>query len=200
MQKYGQLVADISEFAILAEKVYGPYKRPTDGRSIVIIKDDAGKSRTVSYPKYLMEQHLSRKLLPNETVDHWDSNIDNNDLDNLKVIDRAEHSKQDTRRVKNIKLKCSLCQKEFERSPRLLRDKSKKGSGGPFCSRQCSGKYNRLVQLKQMDKLPAQDYVESEYYKAKYTTALVNYLLTKYAAFVPDRPVANPLSRRATAP
>lgn len=184
MHKYADLLTKLDQFLALAEKEYGPYKRPSDGRWIMILMDDVGKNHTISYPKFLMEKHLKRKLLPNETIDHWDSNVDNNNLDNLFVIDRAEHSRQDTRRVKNIKLTCPICKQEFERSPRLLRDKSKKGSGGPFCSRQCSGKYNRLVQLKQMDKLPAQDYVPSEYYKQKYVSAVADYIILKYSILV----------------
>jgi hypothetical protein len=152
--------------------VYGPYK-VHDGRQIVVLIDKkSGKRRTVSYPKWIMEKHLGKELDRDQgTVDHWDSNIDNNSLDNLRVIDRKEHSRQDTRRVKNQKFNCAWCKKEFERSPRLIRDKSKKKSGGPFCSRKCSGTYNRMLQLKLVDRLPPQPYVESEYYKLKYVNA-----------------------------
>ena len=181
MQKYGALLDAAHQFMALAEKVYGPYPR-SDGREIVIVIDDAGKKKTKTWARHLMEKHLGRELDPElETVDHRDSNFLNNDINNLQLLPRNEHSRQDTRRVKNIKLKCALCNKDFERSPRLLRDKHNKGATGIFCSRSCSGRYNRLVQLKQMDKLPVQDYVASEYYKAKDTKALADYLLVKYA-------------------
>jgi hypothetical protein len=154
------------------EIIYGPYARQSDGRKIVIIVSNNGKRRTVSFPKHLMEKYLGRKLDPNkETIDHLDSDKNNNDISNLRVVDRAEHSADDTRRVKHIKLQCALCDKEFERSPRLLRDKSKKGKAGPFCSRVCAGKYARMLQLKLIDKLNAQPYIESEYYKRKYVVA-----------------------------
>jgi hypothetical protein len=154
--------------------IYGPYARQSDDRKIVIIVSNNGKRRTVSYPKYLIEKHLGKKLKKNETVDHWNSDKNDNRISNLKVVDRAEHSANDTRRVKNIKLQCALCDKEFERSPRLLRDKSKKGKAGPFCSRSCGGKYARMLQLKLIDKLNAQPYIESEYYKRKYVEASDN--------------------------
>jgi hypothetical protein len=152
-------------------KVHGPYRRQ-DGRQIVIIVENNGQRRTVSYPKWLMEMQLGRRLDPNlETVDHIDSNFDNNNLDNLRVVPRAEHSADDTRRVKPVKFTCGFCNKEFERSPRLVRDKSRKNKAGPFCSRTCAGKYSRKLQLKLIEKLGPQPMVESEYFKKKYVIA-----------------------------
>lgn len=152
-------------------KVHGPYKR-RDGRQIVIVVENNGKRRTVSYPKWLMEMQIGRKLDPNlETVDHIDSNFENNDIANLRLVPRDQHSADDTRRVKPVKFTCAWCDKEFERSPRLVRDKAKKNKAGPFCSRGCAGKYSRMLQLKLIDKFDAQKAVDSEYYKQKYVKA-----------------------------
>jgi hypothetical protein len=152
-------------------KIFGPYKRK-DGRQIVIVVERKGKRRTVSYPKWLLELQLGRKLDPDkETVDHIDSNINNNDLNNLRIMPRDEHSAEDTRRVKKVKFKCAWCDNEFERSPRLIRDKAKKGKAGPFCSRKCAGIYSRQLQLKLIDKMDSQQAVDSEYYKRKYASA-----------------------------
>jgi hypothetical protein len=124
-----------------------------------------------------MECHLGRKLDPDkETVDHLDSNFDNNDLSNLRLVPRNEHSSNDTRRVKPKEFTCAWCDKNFERSPRLIRDKAKKNKAGPFCSRPCAGKYSRMLQLKLIDKFDSQKAVDSEYYKKKYVKA----------SFVPD--------------
>jgi hypothetical protein len=172
MDKYGDLLyaIDCYELIALADKVYGPYTRKEDGRQIVIVKDVNNNSRTVSYPKYLLEQHLGIILDPNtQTVDHWDSNHQNNDISNLRIVPRSEHSADDTRRVKLVKFKCAWCDKEFERSPRLIRDKAKKNKAGPFCSRICAGKYSRSLQLKLIDKFDIQPAIDSEYYKRKYT-------------------------------
>lgn len=153
--------------------IYGPYKRKKDSRQIVIVVDRKGKKRTVSYPKWLMEIQMGRPLDKDlETVDHWDSNIDNNDLSNLRIIPRSEHSANDTRRVKNVVFECAWCDKEFERSPRLIRDKAKKNKAGPFCSRNCAGKYSRMLQLKLVDKFDTQPVVDSEYYKRKYASSI----------------------------
>ncbi len=152
-------------------KVHGPYKR-RDGRQIVIVVERNNKRRTVSYPKWLMECQLGRKLDPDkETVDHIDSNFNNNDLSNLRLVPREEHSSNDTRRVKHVEFECAWCDKKFERSPRLVRDKAKKNKAGPFCSRPCAGKYSRMLQLKMIDKFDSQKAVDSEYYKKKYVNA-----------------------------
>jgi HNH endonuclease/MYM-type Zinc finger with FCS sequence motif len=186
VKKLDYLIEKIEAYSLLAQagKVFGPYHR-RDGRQIVIILDDDGNRRTVSYPKYLMEQHLGRPLDPNmETVDHIDSNFDNNNLDNLRLVPRDIHSGDDTRRVKPISFDCSVCGKKFERSPRLVRDKSKKGKSGPFCSRQCAGRYARRLQLKLLDKLPAQPFIESEYYKRKNVVAVAQYFIQKYGSLI----------------
>lgn len=152
-------------------KIHGPYKRK-DGRQIVIVVEDDGKRRTVSYPKWLLELQLGRRLDPDlETVDHIDSNFDNNNLDNLRIMPRHEHSTEDTRRVKKVKFDCAWCKQEFERSPRLVRDKARKNKAGPFCSRRCAGQYSRKLQLKLIDKFDVQPVIDSEYYKKKYVKA-----------------------------
>lgn len=153
-------------------KVYGPYKRKEDGRQIVIVMEGNEPPRTISYPKWLLELQLGRRLDPNlETVDHIDSNKENNDLSNLQILSRDEHSSNDTRRVKHVKFNCAWCKKEFERSPRLVRDKARKNKAGPFCSRACAGKYSRRLQLKLIDKFDVQPVIDSEYYKKKYVKA-----------------------------
>lgn len=43
--------------------------------------------------RYVMEQHLGRKLNSNEIVHHIDGNGLNNDISNLEVMSRSEHMK-----------------------------------------------------------------------------------------------------------
>ena len=70
------------------KKIYGPYQGK-DGRLRVVVD-----GVTISYPKYLIEQQLGKKLGLNETVHHIDGDVSNNSLDNLMVIDRSIHSRQ----------------------------------------------------------------------------------------------------------
>ena len=69
--------------------IYGPYKRK-DGRKHLVLYDTGIKSKqTVSYPKYLVEQHYRITLKDNETVDHINNDFSDDSLENLQVLDRA---------------------------------------------------------------------------------------------------------------
>jgi len=127
-------------------KVYGPYKRK-DGRMVVIVaKND--KRHTISYPKYLMEKHLGKKIKPNETIHHIDGDFTNNSIGNLQVLDRSEHIKLE-RPIQTRNYTCPICNTKFtlcgrKLSRRLSNEKRQpnKKLAGPFCSKQCAGRHN----------------------------------------------------------
>lgn len=129
-------------------KLYGPYTRK-DGRQHIICVNLISKSRkTISYPKYIMEIHLGRYLNEDETVDHIDRNYSNNELTNLRVIARTQHSSEDSIRNENVTVHCAFCGKEFEiiGSKISQRNRLDKGNTGYFCSKRCSGLYGKQVQ------------------------------------------------------
>lgn len=49
--------------------------------------------RYVKEHRYVMEQHLGRKLLRTEEVHHKDTNKFNNDISNLEVLSKSEHAR-----------------------------------------------------------------------------------------------------------
>lgn len=116
-----------------------------------------GKKTCISWPKWLMEQHLGRLLTDEETVDHVDRDFTNDDLSNLRVIPRGQHVKEDARRVKPITIVCVWCGKSAEKSGRDLDGNARKGKAGPFCGRSCAGQYGKYVQGggKPLDRTPA---------------------------------------------
>lgn len=125
-------------------KVYGPYFRK-DGRQHVIISED-GKKKTVSYPRYLMQQYLHRELTDLETVDHIDGDFTNNDLSNLQILTREANAskKYDDHPelcAKYATYVCPVCDKHFQREERVVRrNQTKLGKVGPYCSKSCAGK------------------------------------------------------------
>jgi len=143
-------------------KIFGPYKSG-NGRLIIQAKKD--KTRIgISYPKYLVEVHLNRYLLDNETIDHIDNDFTNNDLSNLRIVDRKIHCEQDVLRRGGVILNCVWCNKEFTVEGKKVRERNRKNASG-FCSRQCTGQYGKHVQLGG-DKKGKID-IERTYYREK---------------------------------
>lgn len=145
--------------------VYGPYSSRKDKRLCVCIIDSIKKTRNQQlFSRYIVEQHIGRELLENETVDHIDRNKFNDDISNLRIVSKADHAACDAKRVEKIKTKCPMCCTIFLSSPHNMRRANIKQISGPFCSKSCSGKYGAFLQNKKIDKLPNQEYVKSSYF------------------------------------
>lgn len=130
-------------------RVYGPYLRK-DGRQHVCLLTPEGTRKTVSYPKYLVEIRNGKLLGKDETVDHIDNDFDNNSPDNLRIIKRSAHSKDDVRRNLPVTFVCPTCSTTFKLQGSRLSDAKqnrKQGKAGPFCTRSCAGSYSKGVQL-----------------------------------------------------
>jgi hypothetical protein len=128
-------------------KIYGPYLRK-DGRKHLIIIDDNGKRKTISYSKYLLEQKLGRKLLPHETCDHIDGDHINDSLENLQVLSRGDNAAKAmaVRPAEMGYFVCPECHTSFYKSMRDVRgNQLKQRRAGPFCSRQCAGRYGQRL-------------------------------------------------------
>ena len=149
------------------KKIYGPYLGK-DNRYRISIKFNDNSKKTMSYPKYLMEQHLGRYLDVNEQIDHIDGNPLNNDISNLQILKLGEHQKLDVLRNKDITVNCKYCGKEFTINGSNLynRNRTDRHSSGYFCSKTCSGKYGKDIQLGKV-KLTKTDKVLPEKYKVK---------------------------------
>ena len=139
-------------------KIYGPYVRKDD-RMHICVKFPNKNRTTVSYPKYLMEVHLNRYLLPNETVDHIDRDFTNNDITNLQILDRNEHARLDAKRLKGQQFNCPECNSTIVLDDKKLssvlknnRRKNRKITG-PFCNKSCAGLYGAKVQNNVIEKL-----------------------------------------------
>lgn len=97
--------------------VYGPYKRK-DGRLHVVLTHhnslgSIDKQKTISYPKYLVETYLNRYLNPDETIDHIDGDLSNNELSNLRIVPRSLHCKSHSPCREELIKHCVICGKVF---------------------------------------------------------------------------------------
>ncbi len=140
-------------------KVYGPYKCK-DGRRRVVVEFPGRQRKTVSYPKFLVEKKIGRFLNDNETIDHNDRNVDNDDLSNLIIRDRSQHSSMDCKRIKPKETTCPNCGIiTFVGS--IVEQNRGKAIG--FCSKKCIGKYGSEVRKDRRNKIKTE-------YSVQYTT------------------------------
>ena len=120
-------------------KIYGPYTRK-DGRKHVIHYDGVTK-HTQSYPRYLMEQHLGRKLESWEQVDHINNDPTDDRLENFQILTQLENIQKSAVKVKYIEFTCPVCKNTFSISAgRYKHNQLVQGKAGPYCSRSCAGK------------------------------------------------------------
>lgn len=125
-------------------KVYGPYTRK-DGRKHVILYEN-GHRQTMSYPKYLYWKETGILISDIQEIHHKDLDYTNDVISNYEVTDRVSHKIHHLKAAE--KVKCKWCEKEFELGgTKLSRRKSVgiKGKIGPFCSKECSGRYGAHV-------------------------------------------------------
>ena len=130
-------------------KVYGPYTREDGRQHIVIFPKGAGSGITVSYPRYLVEKMISRHLKDNEDVHHKNGDFTDNRLENLEVIEHHAHCVKHQQKYFDADVVCVECGKVFFMSAKAASNRVRngnRGKRGPFCSRQCSGKYGRRIQ------------------------------------------------------
>lgn len=127
-------------------KFYGPYQSKKDKRLRCVLVYSNRYKVTLSYPKYLMEVHLDRYLDKDETVDHIDGDFLNNDISNLQILKRQEHCYKDVIRNEDIEVKCNYCGKLFTIPGNMINNRNRK-LPGYFCSKNCSGKYGKDIQL-----------------------------------------------------
>ena len=125
--------------------------------------------RCVSHYRTLVKRKIGRELFHNEVVHHIDGNPLNNDLSNLQVLDRSEHTRLDTIRKKPRCFICPQCNKYFYANEKKLHHiirNRKKGCAGPFCGISCTSKYGNYI--KNGGKKLYVEQVEPEYYTLKH--------------------------------
>lgn len=138
------------------KKVYGPYTRK-DRRQIVILKTPGNTEDrvTVSYPKYLVECALDRYLDSFETIDHIDGNFLNNDLKNLRIVNKSEHCRSHVLIRIGVSHTCPVCGKSY-----VIKYDIRKTCG----SKHCAGYYTHLpesVKLQHEKDIQVRQYIST---------------------------------------
>jgi endogenous inhibitor of DNA gyrase (YacG/DUF329 family) len=120
-----------------------------DGRQHLVTITPSGKKSVVSYPKYIMEKYLGHYLNTWQTVHHKDGDFTNNNIENLEIINNADHVRYHCDKLKkSLELTCVLCGTQFRRYHiSWEKHNRKQGKFGPFCSKHCAGKWAKNKQL-----------------------------------------------------
>lgn len=104
----------------------------------------ASKYGYVLHHRIVMENILGRLLTPSEVVHHIDHDKRNNIPENLELKDsNSTHAKEHAleKGRKYVELICNTCGETFEKPKNLFNSRSF------FCSRSCSGKMQKKIQL-----------------------------------------------------
>lgn len=119
------------------------YNNQKDGRSRIVIVDECGRHTSKSYPRFLVEQSIGRKLLINEDIHHKDGDVTNNDLTNLEIINHGEHQRLHSTKFFDTEETCCVCGKKFiytgKRWQRYYSDLRRGRNRNITCSKRCAG-------------------------------------------------------------
>jgi len=95
--------------------------------------------KNVNTHRKIIEDSIGRTLLYNEVVHHIDGNKTNNNLENLKLMSRSEHSKLHKKPMRMVILTCSVCGKVYLYRNSLYMFRKRKGKTKFMCSKRCVG-------------------------------------------------------------
>ena len=119
-----------------------------DGRKFIVYKGEDNKYHSKAYARYLMEQHLGRKLTNEEEVHHKDHNKMNDVIENLEVKNKTIHRREHN--IKSIIIEhCYICGSDIivDSKKRANHYRSKnKNPDKWFCSKHCSGIFGQKEQ------------------------------------------------------
>lgn len=99
-----------------------------------------GSKSTTQYARYLIEQHLGRLLVGDETVDHINGDRTDDRLENLQVLSLSENAAKSAVDPEWFEFNCPVCGIACKKRANKVRHNRKQGKAGPFCGRSCAAK------------------------------------------------------------
>lgn len=126
-------------------QVHGPYLDKGRGRMIVTIIRPDGSKGSMTYARWLYQEHVQRVLDPEEHVDHIDEDKLNDQIGNFQLLSNLENHRKSRGEPEMVTFLCPTCGVEATKLARMVRHNRKLGRAGPFCGKLCAGKYRAPV-------------------------------------------------------
>lgn len=94
--------------------------------------------------RFVMEQHLGRRLLRSEIVHHKNEDKTDNRIENLELMTNSQHVSMHMKGTgaPPVKCMCHQCKKKFFKQANLHKRAIKNKQLIFFCSRHCMGTHN----------------------------------------------------------
>ena len=125
--------------------ILGPYFDKSLGRNVVNIQRGT-KRGNMTYARFLMQEHLGRKLLSDEHVDHKDDIKIHDWIENLQILDPPANTRKTKGEITFFEFTCPECNGPGMQRLSHVRHNRDMGKAGPFCGRSCAGKYSQKIQ------------------------------------------------------
>lgn len=132
---------------MITVKRYGPYSGEYGHLFYIDVYED-GTRKSIWAHREIMEAHAGRTLTKNEVVHHKNEITNDNRIENLEIKTWRTHAQHHAKLPEMIECICPQCEVKFFTFASFVRHKQGKyGCAGPFCSKSCSGKWSRQLQI-----------------------------------------------------
>lgn len=133
-------------------RMSGPYEwtQGNSTRRSLMFELANGRKTSMPFARWMMTQHLGRKLSKSEHVDHIDEDPLNDDIGNLQLLTPRENARKHARLKKPTEwayFQCPICGKPSKKKARFVRHNRNMKKSGPFCGRGCAGKASHLDEV-----------------------------------------------------
>lgn len=127
-------------------RIRGPYLCRDGRKRVDVVAGSYVKSCLLA--RVRLEVKIGRRLREGETVDHINGDKTLDTYENIQLLSLSENASKAADKLLPLPMNCALCKREFTPTKEQCKPSHHRNKkSGPFCSRRCSGRYGKHVQL-----------------------------------------------------